>query len=236
MAGLLLWIPATELNKRAVDVFAAAGLADMLDPRDAQPAVTEELVAGPHGGRGMLWHWHADGDKSVMPIVRKEGQTWYECRPRGGLPKGRAWLGFETKNPPRPCDLERTNKHVGQPLTMADEQAWLVPLVRELPQIYCYDDAGDVATRFNVPRYQDLFDRTADWCERIHAASEGKTQGDRYSFQYDGADYFDYVGKLLGLNYRVNGDVVAALGFVATGDVGLIPFTAGGYLQPEKKS
>jgi len=236
MAGLLLFIPAAELSKKAVDVFAAAGLGELLDPRDDQPAVVEELIVGPSGGRGMLWHWHADGDRQVMPFYKPEAQTWYECGPRNGQPKGRAWIGYETKNPPRPIDLQRTKTHVGQPLMMADEQAWVVPLIRELPQIYCYDDAGEVATRFNVPRYQELYDRTSDWCERLHAAAAGKPEGERFSFQYDGADYFDYVGKLFGLNYRLNGDVIAALGFVATGNVGLIPFTAGGYLQPEKKS
>jgi hypothetical protein len=237
MAGLLLWIPATELNKRAVDVFAAAGLADMLDPRDAMPAVTEELVAGPDGGRGMLWHWHADGDRQPMPLVRKDAQNWYECKPRGGLPKGRAWIGYETKNPPRPCDLERTKPHPGVPHCLADGREWTVPLVRELPQIIGFDDDGNVSSRFNVDRYQRVFDQTWEICERLsEAVAVSQASGEPARYTVNRLEYFQYVAELLGLNYRLNVDVLDAMGLMSTSETDVLPGLASGYYGPQKKS
>lgn len=237
MAGLLLFIPAERLIKQASEVFAAAGLADLLDPHDAAPAVNEELIiSGPGGGRGMLWHWPADGDRQVSPVVATDRQTWYECKPRDGLPKGRAWIGYETARPPRPSDLERVRRQVGQGVKMADGRTWVVPLVRELPQIYCYDDAGELATRFNVPRYQHVFDQTWQWVERIGEASKGLGEGQNFYVSGARGEYFGYVSDVLGLNYRVNRDVIDCLGLLVTGDVSLIPYTAGGFLEPEKKS
>lgn len=239
MAGLLLFFPSERVEKDLPALFARTGLAELLDPHDDQPGVVEDLIpCGPSRTAGTLCHWPTARGEQAQPVIASDRQTWYEAKPRDGLPKGRVWIGYETARRPRPVDLQRTKLHPGQAVRLADGQDWLVPIVRELPQLYGYDDDGELATRFDVPRYQDVFDRTWQWCERIRGAAiqEQAAEGQSFRVSFDRRDYFAYVADLLALHYRINRDVVDALGLLATGDVGLIPFTAGGYLQPEKKS
>lgn len=240
MAGILFYFPSERVELDPRKLFAAAGLGDLLDPLDDAPAVCHDLIrSGPDGKTGTLCYWMSEEPgRTPMPLaVATEHQTWHAAKPRDGLEAGRVWFGLTNAMPVRPEDLVRNKPHAGVPLELADKQRWTVPLVRELPQVLDYNEAGQFTMRFNVPRYEAVFDRTFQWVERMCAATrEADPHGPPPEIKFNWLDYWDYAAALLSLNYRLNKDLVACLGLLSNQGVFQLPGTAGGLLVPEKKS
>lgn len=173
-----------------VDHFREAGLQELLD--DVSPSFTD-LSPGPDGAPGLAATW------SPGPIVSPA----LEWTPRRG---GKFWFGKTSGEKLAPADLARRERQLGADVTLADGQAWHIPIARQLPQLLGLDDDGRLKPQI-LPLYQDFWElawQATDW---FRADDHGMCWVDFRAC-------FDFVVRALSINYRVNGDVATWLALV----------------------
>jgi hypothetical protein len=78
-------------------------------------------------------------------------QTWAK------IPKSDVWVGYWNDAPPKPEELARPNQLPGYYVPLADEQKWLIPLVRRFDQ-----DGSQFKSA--LPSYMDL-DDDGNWVD-----------------------------------------------------------------------
>jgi hypothetical protein len=169
--GLLYFLPG---EKRSItpERVAELGLGYAFEGRH----VANDAFDGPEGKPGAVLV--ADATRTKLGFY-KDRQTW---RP---VPGTTAWVGRYTDEPVEPKDLQRRDALRGHWVTLADGQAWLVPVARgaterdgelvcfvELPQYTEIDDAGEWVEGAIVPRYAALWDHATAWWDTLRAQGQ----------------------------------------------------------------
>lgn len=227
MAGYLIWVPLDgALTKDAATLLARAGLSDLVRADDALPMVCEAPTPCPDGGeaRGQLLFFDDGPNRpGPMPALDRDKQTWRKLTPRDGLGNNRGWIGWWNLQRPGPGCLARRKMHRGETLGLGDGAEWLVPCIRYMPASLEFDDGGNYSPRLVDEHYQDVADRTWDLMARFQGS-----EGVKF------LDYLYFASDLLGLNYRVNADILAALRVVRNDhDVKILRVAAGVPLEDD---
>lgn len=196
MAHYLIWVPETNLPQGHL---ATLGLESLL--RGDKP-MHSELAKGPTDGRGTLYYW----GMTASGCYRADTQRWAAAKPNPvlDLPAGRFWIGTDGA-PPTPADLALPRQLQGIPVELRDRHRWLVPEARLLPHVWGLGDDGQFAQR-TLPEY-DAFCRLA---ERSKACIAAYNPDEDLRL----VDGWTFAVMALGLNYRVNEDVVDFLGLL----------------------
>lgn len=174
------------------------GLGELLDP-GAPPTFADVLDPDRHGlpAPGVIAYWGA-GIPALMD---------YEFQAAKPKSKG-FWLGKPKQGLITPAELGRPKQHPGTEITLADGQAWLIPLARQLPHVIGLDDDGRLVGQV-VAQYREFWDvawRSLHWFVPDEAG--------RCAIDFESG--FDLVVRALAVNYRVNRDVAAFLGLVSS--------------------
>lgn len=215
MSFFLYYIP--KLGGLNDEGLRRAGLFERVGPsRD----VTPTQIAGPDGGRGILFR-DAQGGPFKEPLVfNGEAQVWrkevvrdHQVLASGELPM--YWLGFWKANPPGPENLKRyadEEMFEGYDIQLGDRRTWTIPRGRIFdagmlsfstpwPSEFVYDAAGNLAR--SVSRD---FRAHEELMKLAIGASEPMKVGD-----------FDLLAlRILEINYRLGANEGIALALVNT--------------------
>ena len=166
---------------------------------------TAKLDKGPDGKQGrMLIVAPADKTKGAIPEPATYSATLQQWAPCGD--DITHWMGWSLAAPPEIGDVLRKRQVDGHKVRFADGVEWTIPAVLvpfdTLPKRWTLSGAGE-PMRSIQPGYESLQTESTKWFDLI---SENK--------KFDEADWFDYVSKLLAVNYRVGPREIAALGIV----------------------
>jgi hypothetical protein len=199
MACYSIYIPRGSGPPAAI--LERVGLADLLVPGDSLPLVHDIVDRGPDGGSGVILTWGGPGAPRLGH--HPEYQVWDPAPPAGSLPGGRYWYGFEPANPPRPCDLLRTEqcRLPGFDLSLADGNLWTMPNAIRLPHRFVLDPAGEEIREVKAD-FLEVYTRAMEIFELIGAHLRA-TDPD----PLPGPRIRDYLAWMLGRNYRVNRDL-----------------------------
>lgn len=182
-------------------------LADLADSGNAYTALPV-LDHGPHDGPGMLFHW-----SETCRGYQRAHQEWH------WLPSGH-WIGWEKGGTITPDDLQRTEMQLGEDVELEDGQKWLVPIVRSLPGVFGFDEHGNLVEQ---PRaeYRDLCEYATEvvlhrW---FFQADKDEVEEKR---EVEWSEVARFAARVLGINYRVNFEVLIALGLLGSRSTPLV--------------
>lgn len=198
-----------------------AGLAHLVPPGEPGPEFADILAGGPDGGRGLLATWRGlDPDHGPKTLGLRPEIRWQPARPdpSQGLAAGRYWLGIEADRPTTPTSLQRKQRFAGDPVRLADGQEWIVPIANQLPHSHGLDAHGEHCRRLD-PAYQWFWEES----ERFAQAMAAKLD----EYERDGRkgkkipillkDAWHYCCRVLALNYRLDAELIDALGLLDDG-------------------
>ena len=204
MVNIALYLPkyngadANELTRRGV-----RGLPD----ESASINWSQVLQNGPDGSAGALCWWELPGEQ---PFMRGEllggGFEWFPSKPIEGREAGGVWYGLRKDIADWPSALARRKIKISEPVVLADDKVWLVPIARQLPSSIGIDDEGEL-TQVRLPRYDTYFSRATkamDWFLKSEEADP------------TWREIFDFCVEALAINYQVNADVLSRLRIVTT--------------------
>lgn len=153
-----------------------------------------DIQTGPDGKSGALLYYQTP-DVKVPNLLGyyANRQTWAAC--------GTFWIGYETDNPPRECDLRRKRQCLGYKLTDDAGQEWEIPIVRrpdessELPCSMHYDSGKLVEPVKEA--YRKYWEETAE-VVRWFFNDSGNFGGESFSKPRA----FAIAVSTIGINYR----------------------------------
>lgn len=198
----LIYIPQANLDKalQPADQLAAFGLGHLT-------GVNTGEGPGPDGGRGMFYGWQ-DATNLVIGFDDQH-QTWLPSFRRGDADAGLYWTGFRTDSPPTESDLRRPDSRQGKFVELSNGDRYLITTPATLDRYPSRDDDGNliwlVDESFNW-LVQDLEKRKATG---IIKTSDGET--DRVSIIMDTENDFEFLVKLLQINYRLTEELICHL-------------------------
>ena len=220
MAGFIYCLP--PAGGTAADRVAACGLSYAI--RESISA--RECSEGPGGTAGLLV-----ADPSTSPILKYDpaGQTWARCwRPAG---KPTPWIGYSNADPPKPGDLIKPSTLKGHDVELNDGNEWHVPIARSietisgvrymvinLPRVMTIDDEGEWAEGDVVAEFAPLWEIAAKWWDHWTLAAKQALAGDGEidkPVEVEVVEFnpaHEYAVTVLGYNYKIGRDEVAALG------------------------
>jgi len=160
---------------------------------------------GPGDSSGLIVCPNTAGVPAKRTGHSPEFQEWH-CV----LNEPNLWIGLDKEHPPVPADLVRATILPGHPVTLADGQSYAIPVARswmggqvlpgepthatKLPTDILYDANDELVTAL-LPRYQNIWDRSAKWWDVFFSeAPEAKEM--KFS------EVLDDCLMLLGVNYR----------------------------------
>jgi len=204
-------------------------LPDLVQANDAPVRKTEPLeIAGPDGlTGGLIWYFDDSATDphrlSQLPTLdyRPAEQDWKQI---GGTP---VWIGTQHDKPVTPADLIRAggqadgHRFAGNHALLLDQNLWLVPNQTRLPCLLALNEAGDIVTapekahRLTYDRMQWAFDQCS-------ALLQGQWEGPDAKPAATDRDLLEYVGLVLGLNYRLTWRIILTLELVKAETVWVI--------------
>ena len=198
MGAFYYYLPGQNAAHR--DALKDAGLEHLFDGRAS--ATQGGMDPGPGGTRGSV---AVIG--SPPPVLHvPEGVEWQDC--------GKFWLGYDPENPPAPGDLEREDLVDGHCVSLADGNAWMIPVARHydgstpLPRPIKWHPERGWDTGEVVKRHRDLF----AGAQRAWDAMMGATKDESLTAVVE----LDILAVALGTNYRVGPAEIGALGILTT--------------------
>jgi hypothetical protein len=212
MAGFLYFLPGKK-TVRIADL-NEAGLGYAFE----KPSVaSRETLEGPGGLAGAVAASEKDmGDARIGYFP--EEQTWRK------IPGLEAWVGFYTKIPPGPGDLERADALRGHLVRLGDGREWTAPVARgwsdsdparwynALPSVSTLDDQGNWTPGGTSPRYKALWALAESWWDAFCAAqADGAAAQESHAvLAFEGIH--NAALYALAANYRLGKAEVALLG------------------------
>lgn len=202
--SLLVYIPDLRTPK-TFDSLRAVGLGGLHD--EGLSLNGAEVLNGPDGTSGVVFSWPVG--PQIAAGYFPDSQTWHKCSKDGDKEAGRAWVGWNSLTPPKPEELARKRVRMGEPVILNDGNYWTVPIAKALPRVVGgFDENGKV--KMTVAKaYEEFFNASFQTLERYVSANEG---GAPMTWE----EAFEYAVKALAVNYRVNRDIVAAMGILTT--------------------
>lgn len=230
MSGFLYFIPGPKtfaqngrLLHQALPASLAACLADVYDVPGQ--CVLVDVTSGPDGTPGtVLYAIPAHGELPASLGYFPDRQTWRAVRGNEPAPY---WLGWINESPPLAVDLERRNQIAGYLVMDGHGQRWAVPAIRSqdnprgnLPFEVVFDEHDRPRCAVAGPQ-RPLWEDTAklwDWAlTRGQPDREGMMiLGQGFTDDED-AFLLDCAFRGLGVNYRVDSHIIAALSAIRSG-------------------
>ena len=204
MAGFLYYLPSDGPKTRSELEDVGFPHADSIE---LPGCGCTQAPDGLHGAVTKLRDMLVIGGQSPVVGYYPEKQTW--CQ----ILDGRMWLGWETENPPTPIDLQRKELHNGHPVTLADGNTWIVPVIRTLigqttlPTVFGCNASGQVVREKVLPAFKRLWDLT----QRLYKAVQGFDES-----LISGEETIELLCSGLAMNYRVSFWEVMNLGILTT--------------------
>lgn len=213
--GLLYYVPGEKRGMATKpDQLAAAGIAYAFEKT---PTATE-VTTGPAGREGVVLVADAT---DVRAGYYPHEQEWRK------VPGSDSWVGRELDKPINPVSLARKQQFTGHLVTLADGQAWIVPVARSawerdgelvgagcaLPRVTTVDDEGNWIVGDVRQEYATLWavaERVWDQMTSQIAALQGESDED-VTVRIDFAGLNDAALLALATNYRVGKAEVAML-------------------------
>lgn len=194
----VIFIPDAE-GYDAAGQLADVGLGKLVD-KYVGPA-SENCTLGEHDGRLIRFDDVSRPDRNATPGV--DDKTWWWDHKRTYA------IGWLAEAPPCPNDLQRNERYTDDPLltsfrcTLQDEQIWLVPVARQLPQDWM--QCPETGRPILGPKHQYAwyFDEVRDMVARM---ASGEITPETVP-----VECFDLAIKALATNYRICPEVVFAL-------------------------
>lgn len=225
MQTLLIYLPGKQGASR--ELLEDAALGELLDSGSAPSCMSIDPPKGPDGCGGVVAFWGQG-----LPAIDD-----YVFEPGKGSNRQKFWLGKPKGAKLAPAELAREKMMIGAEVLLADSQAWLVPIARQLPELLGLGDDGRWSGVV-LPQYREFYD--AAW-----RALEWLTPGEDGLCKADAQIAADFACRALSINYRVNRDVASFLGLLTSDTVfevarAAVEFhailAAGGLLHGQKKT
>jgi hypothetical protein len=238
MAGLMYYLPGHTAGVTE-ETLRGRQLGHLLES-EPQGIDTAAIVNGPDGAAGTIVAIQPRANGAApAPMVRgyqATEQTWQR------VPGRTFWIGWQTSAPPRPVDLQRSDRFAGHDVRLHDRQRWHVPVVRmaqgdcAMPRAYQLDEHGNARLQ-PMPEYAALWQQVgkayAWWYGLIDLASfrhsHGREPRDDEWNELFPDPILDTEGEraetalqLLALNYRVSIAEVSVLQLLTTAEVGRV--------------
>lgn len=202
MPGIYYFFPGkTGANP---DHFAKAGIGELLGTpgKEQGPTFFETPGSGPNGSGGVVAYWPVSLDQ--MPLAFKpELQDWHDAGP--------VWLGRDKGQPVTPESLQRSKRHQGRDVVLADGQSWHVPIARQLPHLL----------GIGKPRIHDLYkpfwERSVKALDWLGVTDDGVIWD--IPWNDENSEGFQFACAALAVNYRVCPLVADWLGLFTADEV-----------------
>ncbi len=211
-----------DVDREWQDSLSRFGLADRFENRPYAGNVGK----GPDGGSGCFVAAEA------APGYHGDNQEWHEF--------DRFWIGWRKDQRPTPEDLQRAEMLPGVPTLLGDGQAWVLPVVTQLPKAWkiaggkweSADKPGMDHVRELAERIREGWERTNEAAERWLRALEAFRVDPTESMQTEAeaagrnaAATMRDIGpgiavEILALNYRIGPEEVSAFGTLSAGPDG----------------
>ena len=205
-----IYLPGRHRNDDSILSEVGAGWA--LDP--SVTAMFLDVDTGPDGGAGKLV-WFDSRRRASTPKVtafHPGTQTWVPAAKSGELAEGRYWIGITAGAAVLPECFEREQVIDGKPVRLLDGNHWTVPIVSYLPKRLTLNrSTGEQLTR-NFDVHLPFVERTNEMFQ--HLISDEFQQRVQDELRVVIPDGLVYASMALGMNYRVNHDLVDALGLI----------------------
>jgi hypothetical protein len=210
MAGFILFFPDRSDIATVERIPSECGLSDVLNGAAVTYGVVLQHGPGDKGGSIIsVRPSHGDGLAADCQY-KPDSQTWIRCVDKTTR-EPTHYLGFETANKPRPIDLVRPEIVAGSPVTLAGQE-WTIPVIlagkSTLPRSFRMVEGELIAV------VKSEYDSLCAEGERIFKSYAFK-EGTQISY----AELFDYVVRLLKVNYRVGRYETCALELIDTGNI-----------------
>lgn len=187
---------------------------------DAAPMFVGEPVEGPDSSLGRI-AWigrQVMGGMEEQPIqtYQPELQAWHEAARDGDLEPGRYWLGFWKDNPPGPVYLQRGDESEvidGNWVQLHDGDLWLIPVAEFAPHRLTVDKQTGNECEQPAKEHREFVAAANE----LYAWFLGKGFQEVVSkeFRVVVPNGLSFAAMALAKNYRVNRDLVDALGLIA---------------------
>lgn len=210
MSGFLYFV-SEKMNVMRETVPPECKLESVLDGASITPFnVTGK---GPSGSNGTVFsvasfHGKENQDFGYFP----ERQTWLPVKDGETTTH---WLGWTTDDPPTEIDLRRRELVNGHITELSQDSTWIVPAVHlplsTLPRVFKMTGAG--VELEPLPEYaelQQLAEEFFDWS--LGTCNEDGTKKVRKTW----GQCFEYVSKVLAINYHLGLWELSALGILTT--------------------
>ena len=202
------------LNRAVLDRY---GLADILGDVPVGKLSRQEMTtaAGPGSKSGSLITTNTAGQPPVRFGYHAEFQEWIKV-----LAEPELWVGVDKEHRPTPEDLARPNMLDGYPVTLADGNAYQVPIIRSvelsrgsLPREMYYGPTGEFQMEIHRD-YKALWERSAEIWDFM-VPDDSQEPDDSKSMLF--STILDHCLAVLGVNYRYGRHEQAALRLIHTG-------------------
>ena len=212
MAGIMIYVPGAD--QVPPQTLTELGLGDLLEPGIA-PLAMPPGGKTPDGGTGKLVVFDCPSrpELTTPHVIDLASQEWIPAPPSGDLAAGRYWVGFVVDAPPGPSELARRTICDGEAILLADGRSWTVPIARYLPQRLTRDPKTGQEVTAATAQHREFSNRATDlFCYFMSDEFQDEvSQNGRVRIP----NGLEFAALALAKNYRVNIDVVDALGLVS---------------------
>ena len=209
MSGhFIYFLPGLTRDTATLEAVRKTLLAGPLEDRLRNPKAFGALsitnvVNGPEGQAGVAVAATPTTCEPFHPTnYQPQRQTWRNV--------GTHWIGWDNESPPTPEGLARDRITPGYEVVLADERAWVAPVIRPylsdqktfdctLSMVWGMDDKGQTALRI-ASRHRRLWDATQQLIG-YYLSQQSLTK----------LDLFTLAADCLGMNYRVGRTELEAL-------------------------
>lgn len=190
----LYYLAGSKKQALTIEEARAAGLGHAFDDAGGGPRAAPTRK-GPDGKAGLLVATPAATGKVLFDPA---AQAWRR------VPGSDLWVGLPNGATVRPEQLARRERFDGQPVELADGQAWLIPRLvgvlehrpSSVPRRFDLDEAGEPVVTVHE-RYRDLVERAwPHWLEFVGELGEQPAPTVK--------DSLDLAADALALNYRLS--------------------------------
>lgn len=206
-----IYLPGRHLNTDAALRAVGAGWA--LDP-SVTAMFADVPEGGLDGGGGKLVYFDSRRGRFPDRITRidQQTQTWLPAAKCGELAEGRYWLGVVAGVSPLPEWFEREAVIDGLPVKLLDGNHWVVPIVEYLPKRLTLNrSTGEQETR-PLDIHMPFVESTSEMFRHLIGEEFQRQVAEELRVVIPNG--LVYASMALGMNYRVNHDLVDALGLI----------------------
>lgn len=202
MAGLLYYLPGAARSVMLPQI-EAMGLGHVFDRFTPHSSVG--VSRGPDSNNGAVLAVAATVPSEIVGYY-PDRQTWKKA------PGKSWWVGVDGNNPPKPEDLGRDEILPGHLVRLADQENWIVPIIRglsdeggklawsrEVPTVSRLNDDGVWIEGEMLPEFEHLWQVALDWFELANLRATDEIN-ERFGNMGNG---HDYAAEALDVNYRI---------------------------------